>query len=176
MMFAGLATQLADPLERLRASHEAMRAAKEQHDAIPASLLADVSEFAAPVLANQAWRLSARLRLLERVNPFNLIISNVPGPNVPLYCVGAELQAYYPVSAITDGQGMNITVLSYRDRLYFGLIACRELVPDIEVLAGYLTEELHILAEAVERVEASATPGPAKKAARRPRKAAPAES
>jgi len=159
MMFAGLATQLDDPGDRLRATHEAMRAAKEQHGAIPASLLADVSQFAAPLLANQAWRLSARLRLVERVSPFNLIISNVPGPNVPLYCAGAELQAYYPVSAITDGQGMNITVMSYRDRLYFGLIACRELVPDIETLAGYLTDELHVLADAV------AQAGPARKAA-----------
>ncbi len=159
MMFAGLGTNLPDPLDRLRAAHESMRAAKEQHDAIPASLLADVSEFAAPVLANQAWRLSARLRLLERVNPFNLIISNVPGPPIPLYCAGGELQAYYPVSAITDGQGMNITVMSYRDRLYFGLIACRELVPDIDTLAQYLTEELHVLAGAIEP-----KPAPAKRA------------
>ncbi len=155
MMFGALATHLADPVERLRATHEAMRAAKEQHNAIPASLLADVSQFAAPVLANQAWRLSARLRLLERVSPFNLIISNVPGPNIPLYCAGAELQAYYPVSAITDGQGMNITVMSYRDRLYFGLIGCRELVPDIDVLAGYLADELHTLTGAVERLVAA---------------------
>jgi WS/DGAT/MGAT family acyltransferase len=150
MMFAGLATHLSDPRNRLRASHEAMRAAKEQHGAIPASLLADVSQFAAPVLANQAWRLSARLRLLERVNPFNLIISNVPGPNIPLYCAGAQVLAYYPVSAITDGQGLNITVMSYRDTLHFGLIACRELVPDIGQLAHYLEEEVGVLTKAVE--------------------------
>jgi WS/DGAT/MGAT family acyltransferase len=161
MMFAGLATHLSDPRNRLRASHEAMRAAKEQHGAIPASLLADVSQFAAPVLANQAWRLSARLRLLERVNPFNLIISNVPGPNIPLYCAGAQVLAYYPVSAITDGQGLNITVMSYRDTLHFGLIACRELVPDIGQLARYLEEEVGVLAKAV----APTNNRPAKKAA-----------
>jgi len=149
MMFSVLPTHLAEPRNRLRAAHEAMRAAKEQHGAIPASLLADVSQFAAPVLANQAWRLSARLRLLERVNPFNLIISNVPGPNIPLYCAGAELHAYYPVSAITDGQGLNITVLSYRDTLHFGLIACRELVPDISELARYLKEEVDVLTAAL---------------------------
>ena len=67
-----------------------MGVAKEQHGAIPASLLGDVSEFAMPVLANQAWRMTARLRLFERVTPFNLIISNVPGPSVPLYFAGAR--------------------------------------------------------------------------------------
>ena len=145
MMLAALPTNLSDPGERLGAMHEAMRAAKDQHGAISASLLADVSQFAMPALANQAWRLSARLRLFERVNPFNLFISNVPGPNVPLYLGGAELLAYYPVSALVDGQGLNITVMSYRGNLYFGLVACRELVPDLDVMAGFLSDELDAL-------------------------------
>ncbi len=148
MMLAALPTNLPDPQDRLDAMHEAMRAAKDQHGAIPASLLADVSQFALPALANRAWRLSARLRLLERVNPFNLIISNVPGPRVPLYLAGAELLAYYPVSALVDGQGLNITVMSYRDNLHFGLIACRDLVPDLAVMAGYLRDELDALTSA----------------------------
>ena len=148
MMLAALPTNLPDPGHRLDAMHEAMRAAKDQHGAIPASLLADVSQFALPALANQAWRLSARLRLLERVSPFNLIVSNVPGPSVPLYLAGAELLAYYPVSALVDGQGLNITVMSYRDTLYFGLIACRDLVPDLDVMAGYLRDELDALTAA----------------------------
>jgi len=142
MMIAGLPTNLDFPAQRLAAVHQAMGVAKEQHGAIPAGLLADVSEFAMPIMANQAWRLSARLRLLERVNPSNIIISNVPGPNVPLYLAGAELQAYYPVSAIVDGQGLNITVMSYRGTMFFGLVACRELVPDLDLLAGYLRAEL----------------------------------
>ena len=133
MMLAGLPTNLDSPADRLAAVHLAMGVAKEQHDAIPASLLADVSEFALPVLANQAWRLSARLRLFERVSPYNVIISNVPGPNVPLYLAGAKLLAYYPVSAISDGQGLNITVMSYCGTMYFGLVACRELMPDLDV-------------------------------------------
>ena len=145
MMLATLPTNLSDPGERLGAMHEAMRAAKDQHGAIPAGLLADVSQFAMPALANQAWRLSAKLRLFERVSPFNLFVSNVPGPNVPLYLAGAELLAYYPVSALVDGQGLNITVMSYRDNLYFGLVACRQLVPDLDVLAGFLRDELDAL-------------------------------
>ena len=148
MMLAALPTNLSDPGHRLGAMHESMRAAKDQHGAIPAGLLADVSQFALPALANQAWRLSARLRLIERVKPFNLIVSNIPGPRVPLYLAGAELLAYYPVSALVDGQGLNITVMSYRDNLYFGLVACRALVPDLDVMAGYLREELDALISA----------------------------
>ena len=148
MMLAALPTNLSDPGVRLGAMHEAMRAAKDQHGAISASLLADVSQFAMPALANQAWRLSARLRLFERVNPFNLIVSNVPGPRVPLYLAGAEVLAYYPVSALVDGQGLNITVMSYRDNLYFGLIACPALVPDLDVMASYLRDELDAITSA----------------------------
>jgi diacylglycerol O-acyltransferase / wax synthase len=148
VLLAALPTNLADPADRLRDVHQAMRIAKEQHDAIPANLLADVSQFAAPALAGQAWRLAARLRLMQRVNPFNLVISNVPGPNVPLYIAGAELVAYYPLSAITDGQGLNITVFSYRDSIFFGLIACRELVPDLDSMARYVEEEFDVLSAA----------------------------
>ncbi|MEO8519627.1 MAG: wax ester/triacylglycerol synthase family O-acyltransferase, partial [Dermatophilaceae bacterium] len=148
MMLAALPTNLSDPVDRLGAMHEAMRAAKDQHGAIPANMLADFGQFFLPALANQAWRLSARLRLLERVSPFNLIVSNVPGPRGSLYLAGAELLAYYPVSALVDGQGLNITVMSYRDTLYFGLIACRDLVPDLDVMAGYLRDELDALTSA----------------------------
>ena len=144
-MLAALPTHLASPLDRLRAVHESMRAAKEQHGALPADLLVDVTQFAIPALAGQAARLNERLRLLERANPFNLFVSNVPGPNVPLYFAGAELQAYYPLSAIADGQGLNITVISYRDSMFFGLIACRELVPDLDVMADYVQQELATL-------------------------------
>ena len=85
---------------------------------------------------------------MERVNPFNLFVSNVPGPNVPLYYAGAELLAYYPVSALFDGQGLNITVMSYRGNLFFGLVACPKLVPDLDVMAGFLRSELDVLTSA----------------------------
>jgi diacylglycerol O-acyltransferase / wax synthase len=148
MMLAALPTDLPDPGERLDAMCEAMRAAKDQHGAIPASLFADFGQFALPAMANQAWRLSARLRLLERVSPFNLIVSNIPGPRVPLYLAGAQLLAFYPVSALVDGQGLNITVMSYRENLHFGLIACSNLVPDLDVMASYLRDELDALTSA----------------------------
>ncbi|HEX7537024.1 MAG TPA: wax ester/triacylglycerol synthase family O-acyltransferase [Dermatophilaceae bacterium] len=148
MLLAPLPTNLSDPGERLAAMHEAMRSVKDQHGAIPAGLLADMTQFAMPALANQGWRLSAKLRLMERLNPFNLFVSNVPGPNVPLFYAGAELLAYYPVSALFDGQGLNITVMSYRGNLYFGLVACPLLVPDLDVMAGFLSAELQELTAA----------------------------
>jgi WS/DGAT/MGAT family acyltransferase len=148
-MIAPLPTHLAEPKDRLRAAHEAMRAAKDQHGALPADLLADVTQFAMPALAGQAARLSARLRLVERISPFNLIVSNVPGPNVPLYYAGAQLLSYLPLSAIADGQGLNITVISYAGQMHFGLIADRDLVPDLEHLADALADELDALTAAV---------------------------
>jgi WS/DGAT/MGAT family acyltransferase len=156
-MLAALPTTKHDPWQRLEACHHAMRAAKEQHGALPADLLADVTEFAMPALAGQAARLSAKLRLVERIAPFNLIISNVPGPNIPLYYAGAELQAYFPLSAIADGQGLNITVMSYRDGMYFGLIACRELVPDLDDMAGHVVTELELLTAEADRRTASSS-------------------
>ena len=150
-MTTAIPTHVEDPAERLALCHEAMRAAKEQHGALPANLLADVTQFAMPALAGQAARMAARLRLVEWLSPFNLIISNVPGPNVRLYYAGAELLAYYPLSAIADGQGLNITVMSLGEGMHFGLVACRELVPDLDRLAGYLVDELEALTQAVSR-------------------------
>jgi diacylglycerol O-acyltransferase len=148
-MLAALPTHVADPMERLHACTAAMRAAKEQHGALPATLLSDVTQFAMPALAGQAARLAARTKLLQRVNPFNLFISNVPGPNLTLYYAGCRLLGYYPLSAIADGQGLNITVCSLSGQLHFGLIADRELVPDLEAMMDYLAEELEVLTKAV---------------------------
>jgi diacylglycerol O-acyltransferase / wax synthase len=144
-MLAPLPTHLDDPMERLHAASEAMRAAKEQFNAMPADLLTDVTQFAMPALANQANRLAARLRLLERVNPFNLFVSNVPGPEIELYCGGARLEAVYPLSAIAHGQGLNITVLGIGGKLNFGVLADRALVPDVEVITDALADELAAL-------------------------------
>ncbi len=151
-MMAPLPTHLADPLERLHACTAAMSAAKEQHGALPATLLSDVTQFAMPALAGQAARLAARTRLLERVNPFNLFVSNVPGPNLPLYYAGCRLLGYYPLSAIADGQGLNITVCSLDGGMHFGLIADRELVPDLDLMMGYLVDEVEVLRKAAASV------------------------
>jgi diacylglycerol O-acyltransferase / wax synthase len=147
-VIAPLPTHLADPAARLAAAHEAMRAAKEQHNALPAELLTDLAQFSMPALANQANRLATRLRLLERVPPFNLIISNVPGPTVDLYLGGAHLDGVYPLSAIADGQGLNLTVLGSHGKLNFGALADRDLVPDVDLIIDALKDEIATLSGA----------------------------
>jgi diacylglycerol O-acyltransferase len=76
---------------------------------------------------------------------------------VPVYMCGAKLLAHYPVSVVTDGQGLNITLVGYLGRLHFGLVSCRELVPDIDLLAGYLVDELEVLVKAATRRTAADT-------------------
>jgi diacylglycerol O-acyltransferase / wax synthase len=148
-VIAPLPTHLADAAGRLAAVHEAMRVAKEQHNALPADLLTDIAQFSMPALANQANRLATRLRLLERVPPFNLIISNVPGPTVDLYLCGARLDGIYPLSAIADGQGLNLTVLGSNGKVNFGALADRDLVPDVDLIIDAVKEELLALSDAV---------------------------
>lgn len=155
LMLATLPTDAADCAERLRVAHEATLQAKMEHQALPADLLADAYSFAMPALLGLATRANARLRLMERVGLFNLFISNIPGPAVPLYVGGHRVLASFPVSAITDGQGLNITVVSYLGGLNFGLIADRQLVPDLDVLADYLVDELATLTALVGTAGAS---------------------
>jgi WS/DGAT/MGAT family acyltransferase len=146
VIIAPLPTHLADPSERLKAIHEAMRSAKERHQALPASLMQDYTQFIPSALAARASRAALRLAASQRVVPiYNVLISNVPGPQHPLYSAGARLVANYPVSAVSDGAGLNITVLSYCGHLDFGLIACREMVPDLWNLVAYLGEALEEL-------------------------------
>jgi len=110
---------------------------------LPADTIAAGAQATSPVLATAATRLAARLRWADRANllPTNVVISNVPGPRTPLWVGGAQLENYVPLSIVTDGMGLNITVHSYLDGLDFGLIACRELVPDLDdLLAMHLAE------------------------------------
>jgi WS/DGAT/MGAT family acyltransferase len=144
-MLATLPTNADDPGRRLEIVHAATKLAKSQQAAIPQGLVDQISDFAPPALTARAARVVFATGLLHRLPPFNLTISNVPGPNVPVYLCGAKLLAHYPVSVITDGQGLNITVIGYLGQLHFGLVSCRELVPDIDVLAGYLADELEAL-------------------------------
>lgn len=173
-MFTDLATNEPDPVKRLRHVQGAMVAAKQHFAAIPADTLQDFTRYAPPAIAARAMRMYSRLKIADRMNPpFNLVISNVPGPNVPLYSAGARLLHYYPVSALVDGQGLNITVQSYDGNLDFGFLGCRELVPDIWVLPDLIHESMK---ELVDIAKAASDPlqapskkpkKPAKKAAKR---------
>jgi diacylglycerol O-acyltransferase / wax synthase len=149
-MFATLATQLDDPVDRLFAARDVMSGAKQVHEDIGGNTLHEWAEVAAPVLFSRGIRLYERL--LEGRHPpiINLIVSNVPGPSFPLYCAGARLVSLFPLGPILAGTGLNITVLSYLDAVGFGLIGCREIVPDIGVIAGAVPDALAELLKAAQ--------------------------
>lgn len=141
-MIAILPTHLPTAAARLAAAAEAMDVAKTGN-AVPATVLRDFTQFATPALAATAARTVARLRWADRfTTPFNVVVSNVPGPPVPLYLGGARMEAIYPVSAIYDGIGLNVTLFSYRDELQFGLVSDREMVPDIWSMMGDFHDEM----------------------------------
>jgi WS/DGAT/MGAT family acyltransferase len=127
-----LATDEADPVRRLGLVSRAAADARRARDAVPASLLADVSLFASPALASLAARVVSATRIADVANPpFNLVITNVPGPQQPLYCAGAKQVATHAVPVINDGVGLNISAMSYDGRVHIGAVACRELMPDL---------------------------------------------
>ncbi len=149
-MLAEIATDEPDAATRLARCRDAMRGSKTLSEAIPADILQDFARFAPPAVTAQASRFAAGLRLADRVDsPVNVVISNVPGPREPLYVAGAELKAMIPVSTVADGLGLNITVISYRDRLDFGFVSCRELLPDLWDLADDVVEAFRELERAV---------------------------
>lgn len=142
---AALPTNLATPTERITALREVTTTAKQKQAAIPKGLIDDVTDFAPPALVARTARLAFAMGLPHRVAPLNLVLSNVPGPNIQFYVGGAKLTAVYPISLLVDGQGLNITVMSYLGGLHIGLISCRELMPDLEHLADLVVEELEAL-------------------------------
>jgi WS/DGAT/MGAT family acyltransferase len=140
-MIVPLPTNEPDTRARLMMTHDLMRVAKDRHSALPANLMQDATQFIPPALMSRAARVVAELSDVARPS-LNLVISNVPGPRDPLYLAGAELVSNYPVSVIMDGVGLNITVLSYRDRLDFGIVADREQLDDGWPLMRKLAEAL----------------------------------
>jgi diacylglycerol O-acyltransferase len=147
VMTAELPTHLADPYERLVFMRESMHEAKRHFEAVPATILQDLSHMIPTALSGLAARTLFDLAMVPGVL-FNLFVSNVPGPQLPLYIAGAKVEGIYPVSAVTDWTGgLNITLFSYDGDLDFGLIACREMLPDVWNLIGYLQEAMGELVE-----------------------------
>ncbi len=142
-MLTSLATNLADPSERLRAIAEGMRVAKTQEELIGAATLTDWTEFTFPALIGRASRLTSSMRVFDRMRPlFNVTISNVPGPSFPLFMAGARMVGMYPFGPVAEGIGLNMTVMSYCGHVYFGLNGCRETVPRMGELPKMLHESL----------------------------------
>ena len=147
---ARLATDVADPAERLKAilksSSEAKQIAGTFRDAVPQ----DFAFVGAPILLQLMMLVYGRSGLADHLPmPMNVTISNVPGPPMPLYCAGAKVTALHPVSIPAHGAALNITVQSYMDGLNFGLTADRRAVPDVGLLADYLVEAADELKKAV---------------------------
>jgi WS/DGAT/MGAT family acyltransferase len=162
-MAVAIPTNLDDPLARVAAAHEAMLSAKDRHRAVPASLLQDATQFIPPAIIARASRVTTRLAARNAVTPlFNVVISNVPGSPTPLYSAGARLLANYPVSAIAHGVGLNITVLSYEDRVDFAIVTDRDQVPDPWPLIDALGAEL----QALKAAAGNGTKAPAKRSRR----------
>jgi hypothetical protein len=110
----------------------------------------------APIIITGMARLLNQAKLAERLPAIvNVLISNVPGPKETLYCAGAKMVNYFPVSIPSNGSVLNITVQSYLDNLDFGLIACRAAVPDIERLVEFLSDEFERLKDAANRASPS---------------------
>jgi hypothetical protein len=127
-----------------------MLAAKSRHNAMPAELLQDATNFIPPAINARAARVALQLGTQQRMRPlYNLVISNVPGPPFPLYLGGAEVKGNFPVSVVTDGAGLNITVMSYRGSMDFGLIADRDQIPQIWDLLAALRTDLEALEAAI---------------------------
>jgi diacylglycerol O-acyltransferase / wax synthase len=145
VIIANLATDEADAGRRLAAIGESMQQGKQLLDGMSAL---QVTAMSAVVMAPLA--LGSVLGLSRFIPPpFNLVISNVPGPREPLWFNGARLDAIYPMSIPVDGQALNITVTSYVDNMEFGVMGCRRTVPHLQRLLGHLDAALSCLEKAV---------------------------
>jgi WS/DGAT/MGAT family acyltransferase len=135
-MFTQLGTQIGDPVARLTEANAHNTMVKSHNASLGASLLQDWSQFAAPAAFGPAMRVYSSLKLAER-HPVvhNLVVSNVPGPPVPLYLLGARIVAMFPLGPIFHGAGLNATVMSLDGRLNVGLVSCPELAPELWDLA-----------------------------------------
>jgi WS/DGAT/MGAT family acyltransferase len=145
---ASLHTDEPDPVQRVQKISREMAVVKERTRALPATLMGDWAQLPAPALMAQAARLYENFGIQDYLSPtFNVVISNVPGPPVPLYFAGMRVLANHPVSIPFHGLGFNITLMSYRGQLDYGLTADRDAMPDIERFGELLHESLRTLCE-----------------------------
>jgi WS/DGAT/MGAT family acyltransferase len=141
MMRVSLASDIADPLERLHAIRDATASAKATMASMKSVMPTDFPSLGAPWLISGIAGLFGRSKLANRMPPItNVAISNVPGPQVALYLAGAKMLTYYPVSIAVHSVALNITVQSYNGSLDFGLTACRKAVPNLPHLTRYMKE------------------------------------
>jgi diacylglycerol O-acyltransferase len=134
-----------DPVERLRVVREGMGELKESKQALGAEVIAALNDFAPPTLLAQASRLNFSTRL------FNLIVTNVPGPQFPLYLLGREMQEIVPIAFLPENHALAVAIMSYNGKVDFGLLADYDAMPDIDAFAAHLDESLAELLAAARR-------------------------
>jgi WS/DGAT/MGAT family acyltransferase len=145
-----LPTQLEDPEQIVRAVHRETADAKRVFEAIEGDLVGEWLQLVPPLLTSLGVQLYSQWRVADRLQlPFNLIVSNMMGPPVPLYFGGARVEAVYPMGPAGEGMGLNLTVLSNMGRVDLGVLACRECVPDPWEIADGFVAAVETLASAV---------------------------
>lgn len=156
-LFAPLATNVEDPIERIKLIAAGMNAAKEMGNAMKAKEIRRLSESVTPGLANLAWRAYQSANMESRApTPSNLVISNVPGAPIPLYSGGALITGLHPVPPVVMSQGLNITVFSYLDSVDFGFTVDREKIQDPWEMAQGIPTALEELKKAAAAATAPA--------------------
>ena len=159
-MYAPLPVGVTDPEERLALVREAMDGLKESGQAVGAEAITRLGDFAPPTIMSQAARLQARQRV------FNLVVTNVPGPQMSLYLMGRRLEAVYPMVPLAGNQALGIALMSYDGRLDFGLLADYDAMSDLDLLAGDVADAIAELAAAAGVTAPPARPAKASSGAR----------
>lgn len=147
-VFASLATDIADPAERLQAIRNNMQDAIAEHNAFGGNMLGIWAELVSPMILVTGARAYTKFKLADRHRPlYNVAISNVPGPRKPIYFAGAKLVAAYPTGPINEGGGINITVMTYMEHAHFGFVAATNVLPDLNRIAeGVASSTAELLA------------------------------
>jgi diacylglycerol O-acyltransferase len=136
VMRGPLPVYIADPLNRLRFVSQAMEGLKESKQALGAEVIAGAQNFAPPTILAQASRLNFSTRL------FNLIVTNVPGPQFPLYVLGREMLKAIPVAFLPENHALAIAIMSYNGQMNFGLLGDFDALPDIDSIGEDIADEL----------------------------------
>ncbi|MDQ0074817.1 WS/DGAT/MGAT family acyltransferase [Variovorax boronicumulans] len=172
MILVSLATDITDPIQRLKAINASSNSSKSTMNRFKAVILDDFPTFAAPWLVSGIASMVGRSGLVNLLPPAaNVAISNVAGAPFPMYFAGALVTCYYPVSIASHGTALNVTVQSYNGRMDYGLIACRRAVPDITEIGDYMLAEHKLLMDLTQKHPSAAgvtAPKPAPVAAHAP--------
>ncbi|WP_181373287.1 WS/DGAT/MGAT family O-acyltransferase [Massilia glaciei] len=156
MMLMQLASDEADPRQRMRAIVKASAKMKKTVSNVKSIMPTDFPSLGVPWLMSGLVALYGRSRLADRLPPIaNVVVSNVPGPRMPLYLAGARMTTNFPVSIVTHGLALNVTVQSYNGALDFGMIACRRAMPDVQQFAACMVAAHEELLEAALEIQAA---------------------